>query len=95
MVIVTALAMGGVAAAQGTIPADEPVWDQVTTRVSVGPGSAEGNDWSDLVDNHAVSGDGRFVVFRSLASNLVPGDTNRAVDIFLRDRLAGETTRVS
>jgi hypothetical protein len=34
----------------------------------------------------AVSGDGRLVVFASSASNLVPGDTNGAWDIFLRDR---------
>ncbi len=42
-----------------------------------------------------VSNDGRFVLFRSLANNLVPGDTNGRVDVFLRDRLMGTTTRVS
>ncbi|MEW6743459.1 MAG: calcium-binding protein [Planctomycetota bacterium] len=93
--IVVALTAGGVAAAQGTIPADEPVWDQVTTRVSVGPGEVEGNRDSELWGNQAISGDGRFVVFSSYATNLVPGDTNRLRDIFLRDRLTGETTRVS
>ena len=34
----------------------------------------------------AISGDGRFVVFASAATNLVAGDTNGCVDIFLRDR---------
>ncbi len=34
----------------------------------------------------AVSRDGRFVAFESLASNLVAGDSNGARDIFLRDR---------
>ncbi len=41
------------------------------------------------------SNDGRFVVFRSLASGFVPGDTNGAPDIFIRDRVRGTTTRVS
>jgi len=42
-----------------------------------------------------ISPDGRYVVFESTASNLVPNDTNNATDIFLRDRQAGTTTRVS
>jgi hypothetical protein len=33
-----------------------------------------------------VSGDGRFVVFTSRASNLVRHDTNQQFDVFLRDR---------
>lgn len=42
-----------------------------------------------------ISRDGRYVVFQSLASDLVPGDTNDREDIFLADRQAGTTTRVS
>ena len=42
-----------------------------------------------------VSADGRFVTFLSFASNLVAGDTNGAVDVFIRDRVAGTTARVS
>lgn len=45
--------------------------------------------------NVALSADGRFVAFESLMTNLVPGDTNYAVDIFVHDRLIGITTRVS
>lgn len=63
-----------------------------TERVSVGPGGAQGNGHSDDV---SISADGRFVLFSSSASNLVPGDTNGARDVFLRDRQAGTTTRVS
>ena len=33
----------------------------------------------------AISGDGRHVVFESLATNLVPGDTNQRQDTFVRD----------
>jgi len=43
----------------------------------------------------AVSGDGRFIAFRSQANDLVAGDTNGVPDIFLRDRLNGTTERVS
>jgi Tol biopolymer transport system component len=43
----------------------------------------------------AMSADGRFVVFESDAGNLVPGDTNGAMDIFVRDRLNNVTKRLS
>ncbi len=42
-----------------------------------------------------ISGDGRYVVFDSLATNLVPGDTNATWDVFLRDRLLGTTQLIS
>jgi Tol biopolymer transport system component len=42
----------------------------------------------------AISADGRFVAFASEATNLVPGDTNGASDIFVRDTRDGLTTRV-
>src|SRR5258706_4054019 len=45
----------------------------------------------------ALSGDGRFVVFMSNRTDLVPGqvDTNGGFDVFLRDRFARTTTLVS
>ncbi|GIV76135.1 MAG: hypothetical protein KatS3mg050_0529 [Litorilinea sp.] len=43
----------------------------------------------------ALSGDGRYVAFQSRASNLVDGDGNGRVDVFVHDRRTGETTRVS
>ena len=43
----------------------------------------------------SISDDGRYVAYHSLASNLVPGDTNAEYDVFLRDRLADTTVRVS
>lgn len=42
-----------------------------------------------------VSRNGRFVVFGSYASNLVPGDTNNQPDVFIYDRVAKTTERVS
>ena len=43
----------------------------------------------------AISGNGRFVVFTSLASNLISGDTNNRVDVFVRDVQTGVTERVN
>ena len=61
-------------------------------RVSVGPKGAQGDRDSENPD---ISADGRFVVFWSFATNLVPGDTNNLGDVFVRDRKAGTTRRVS
>ena len=41
------------------------------------------------------SDDGRYVAFWSDSTNMVAGDTNASTDVFLRDRTAGTTTRVS
>jgi Tol biopolymer transport system component len=63
-----------------------------TERVSVGSAGTAGDSDSSLA---SISGDGRFVAFWSFASNLVPGDTNDTSDVFVRDRVAGTTERVS
>ena len=63
-----------------------------TTRVSVDSSGVEGNGYSV---NPAISGNGRYVAFRSAANNLVAGDTNGVTDIFVHDRDTGATTRVS
>ena len=42
-----------------------------------------------------MSNDGRFVVFESGASNLVANDRNGRADVFVRDRVAKTTTRIS
>jgi Tol biopolymer transport system component len=75
----------------GFLPA--PALAGTTERVSVGAGGVQGNG---DVDYYAViSADGRYVVFSSSASTLVPGDTNGSYDIFVRDRVTDTTTRVS
>ncbi len=43
----------------------------------------------------AISADGRYVAYESTAADLVAGDTNASTDVFVRDRTAGTTTRVS
>lgn len=63
-----------------------------TTRVSIGPGGAQADSSSQIP---TISADGRYVAFRSVATNLVPGDTNDQEDVFVHDRRTGTTTRVS
>jgi tricorn protease-like protein len=63
-----------------------------TRRVSVRSNGTQGNGPSSIPD---ISNSGRFVVFLSSASNLVPGDSNGVADIFVRDRKKDKTSRVS
>jgi hypothetical protein len=63
-----------------------------TTRISVGTGGAQANGFSD---QPRISGDGRWVVFTSVASNLVANDSNGVADVFLYDRQTSAMTRVS
>jgi hypothetical protein len=63
-----------------------------TTRESVDSSGGQANDYN----NYPVfSGDGRYIVWESAATNLVPGDDNATRDVFLRDRTAGTTTVMS
>jgi Tol biopolymer transport system component len=63
-----------------------------TTRVGV---SSSGDEANAQTWRGVLSGDGRLVAFRSLASNLSPGDDNGLPDVFLHDRGTGNTWRVS
>ena len=63
-----------------------------TSRVSVSSTGAQGNATSS---RPTISADGRFVAFSSAASNLVSGDTNGKLDIFVHDRLTRKTVRVN
>jgi len=57
-----------------------------TILVSADSAGAQGNS---LSTDPAISADGRFVAFESIASNLVPGDTNGVIDVFVRDTCVG------
>jgi Tol biopolymer transport system component len=65
-----------------------------TTRVSVDSNGTQGDGQSGGF-NPSISADGRYVAFESAATNLVPGDTNGAEDVFIHDTQTGTTTRVS
>jgi cold shock CspA family protein len=63
-----------------------------TERISVDSAGQESNGASHYA---VISADGRLVSFDSDASNLVVGDTNNALDVFLHNRQTGVTLRVS
>jgi hypothetical protein len=65
---------------------------QETTRVSVDSSGAETDGDNEL---SVISADGHFVAFWSNATNLVAGDTNGQVDVFVHDRVTGTTDCVS
>ena len=54
-----------------------------TTRISVDSSGKEGNDNSG---NPSISSNGQVIAFQSFASNLVSGDTNNELDIFVYER---------
>jgi Tol biopolymer transport system component len=60
--------------------------------ISASPMGAAGNGKSG---SPVISADGRYVVFQSRASDLVPNDTNGMSDVFVRDRTLGVTMLVS
>src|SRR5215470_6395680 len=66
----------------------------MSERVSVSSTGDEGNG-NCHEDGPAISADGRFVAFWSAASNLVDGDTNGSLDVFVHDRQTHLTERVS
>jgi Tol biopolymer transport system component len=56
----------------------------------------DGTDSGNLFsEDQAISADGRFVVFQSLADDLVANDGNDDYDVFVRDLQSGTTTLVS
>ena len=63
--------------------------------VSVGATGGGGDGYSGLGGSSGVSAHGRYVLFSSAATDLVAGDTNGQVDVFVRDTVAGRTTLVS
>jgi Tol biopolymer transport system component len=64
--------------------------NNTTQRVSIDSNGIQGNSGS--FQQPEISADGRYVIFESDATNLVPNDTNNARDIFVRD-LQNNTTR--
>jgi len=63
-----------------------------TDLVSVNASGVQGDSVSRF---SRISADGRYVAFESLASNLVPGDTNDEFDQFVVDRQTHAVTRVN
>jgi len=85
--LLSAAAVASIATGVDVARAQDP-----RSRVSVDSngGEADRDCWPA-----AVSADGRFVGFLSDASNLVAGDLNGMVDVFVHDRVTGATVRVN
>jgi Tol biopolymer transport system component len=66
---------------------------QTTTRESVNGAGEQGNGSSAF--SECFSADSRYLAFSSGSTNLVEGDTNNVVDVFVRDRVTGTVERVS
>ncbi len=64
-----------------------------TTRVNVSSGGAQTS--GDTNSPIFLSADGRYLAFESPADTLVAGDTNGTLDVFVHDRVTGDTTRES
>jgi hypothetical protein len=73
-------------------PASAATIAGVTERVSISSTGGQGNGDSQY---SAISADGRYVAFFSWATDLVDGDTNGVVDVFVYDRQTGAIERVS
>ena len=65
---------------------------KTTERISIATDGTQANGSSQF---SSISGDGRYVAFESMASNLVADDTNGLDDIFVYDRNAKTTERIS
>jgi Tol biopolymer transport system component len=78
---------------------DVYVWDRTTGDVTLVSVASDGtaSQFRNSTDglNLAITHDGRYVAFESDANNLVAGDTNTELDVFVRDRQLGTTTLVS
>jgi Tol biopolymer transport system component len=74
-----------------TEPSDAQLQPQLE-RTSVDSSGAQANGLSIAP---SLSFDGRWVAFLSTATNLVPGDENGVIDVFVHDRATGTTERVN
>ncbi|MFD9902719.1 hypothetical protein [Streptomyces sp. NPDC059063] len=82
-----ALLAGAVVPAQAANPGRDDI-----VQVDLGLDGAQPNGWSEASQ---LTPDGRYALFVSAASNLVPDDVNGTYDAFLRDLRTGGIERVS
>jgi len=71
------------------------VYDRRTARMTLASVPTVGSQTDGGSFLPSISANGRYVSFSSDATNLVAGDTNGIPDVFVRDLVAGKTTRVS
>jgi len=69
--------------------------DLTPTKIELISQSTAGIVGNDASAQAATSNTGRFIAFQSAADNLVSTDTNAKIDIFLRDRQAQTTIKIT
>ena len=71
------------------------LYDRVANTTTLMSADASGTAGNGSSDGVAISGNGRYVAFGSISNNLVAGDGNGQLDVFVKDRVTGTVTRVS
>lgn len=79
----------------GNFYSDVFLADRESGRMQIMSVGNEGQQADNVNGGAVISGDGRYVAFSSLAGNLTPNDFNRMFDVYVRDRVAGDTRLVS
>jgi CSLREA domain-containing protein len=74
---------------------DTFVYDLQTNKITLVSVDSSGTQANSGSSNSSISADGQRVAFASFATNLVTGDANGKMDIFVHDMQTGTTTRVS
>ncbi len=74
---------------------DVLLFDSVTKQTMLVSRPIGGGQSNGMSSPTSISSDGRYITFRSAATNLVPGDTNGQSDIFVYDRITGDLEMVS
>ena len=69
--------------------------DVQTGNITCASTDSGGNQANGHVYAPSISADGRYVAFTSVATNLVPGDTNGTYDVIVKDLQTGSVTLVS
>lgn len=93
---VAVVAVIGLTAGTGVARGDVEPTDETDRRTRWISRTYDGSPPNDISQTAAISADGRYAVFASMASNIVEDDTQHAIpDAFLRDMTTGETLMLS
>ncbi len=71
------------------------IYDRNTDDISLISEATDGTAPDGNSYNPFISGDGRYILFSSDATNLIPNDTNARTDYFIKDTLTGLISRIS
>ncbi|MBN1875465.1 MAG: PKD domain-containing protein [Anaerolineae bacterium] len=71
------------------------IYDRETSHIDLISRASDGDQGNQASWNFSLSTDGRYVAFHSEANNLVPPDTNNYTDVFIYDRVTGQTEKLS